>query len=113
MLSAHSFREHLRRKHYPVQCDRCYHIFTGSDRAACVLELQDHRQLDVPCERRSPSAKEGISEAQWANLDKKKSAKKSRVSSRIALWMEYWDILFPGVQPPATPCGQIESIMGL
>ena len=106
------FREHLKRKHYPVQCDRCYDIFQGNtDRAARVLELQSHLQLPVPCERRSPSEKEGISDAQWANLDKKKNIKKSQVVSRVDLWMEYWNILFPGVLQPATPCEYTKPVI--
>lgn len=104
ILNANIFREHLKRKHYPVQCERCYRIFPGLDRAVCAEELQRHRQLAVSCERSPPSEKEGISEAQWANLDKKKSSGKSQATSRIDLWMQYWDILFPGIERPATPC---------
>jgi hypothetical protein len=98
------FREHLKRKHYPVQCDRCYQIFPGSDRASCVLALENHRQLPIPCERRQTTLKEGISDAQWANLDKKKNTKKTQASSRIEKYWEIWDAIFPGVTRPETPC---------
>lgn len=60
-------REHLKRNHSPVQCDRCYEIFEGPDRVSCMNKLTKHRQLGVPCERRNPAAKEGISESQCKN----------------------------------------------
>jgi hypothetical protein len=101
---ANLFREHLKRKHYPVQCDRCYQIFPGPDRAPCVLALVNHRQLPTPCERRQTTLKEGISDAQWANLDKKKNTKKTQASSRIEKYWEIWDTIFPGVPKPETPC---------
>jgi hypothetical protein len=95
-------REHLKRKHYPVQCERCYRIFEGgSDRAVRVRELQNHRQLPHPCERGDASLKEGISEAQWASLDRKK---KNQGSSTIEKWNEIWAILFPEKPCPKTPC---------
>jgi hypothetical protein len=48
--------------------------------------------------------KEGISDAQWANLDKKKNSKKTQASSRIDKYWEIWDTIFPGVPRPETPC---------
>lgn len=101
---ANTVREHLKRKHYPVQCDRCYTIFPGTDRAVCVRDLQAHRQQLKICERRNDNLKEGISEAQWAQLDKKKSAKQSKTSSRVEKYWEIWDILFPNIPRPKTPC---------
>ena len=96
------FREHLKRKHYPVQCERCYHIFEGgSDRAVRARELENHRQLPHPCERGDASLKEGISDAQWASLDRKK---KNQGSSNIEKWNEIWAILFPEKSCPKTPC---------
>ena len=97
-------REHLKRKHYPVQCDRCYEIFPGSDRAKSVMVLEAHRQLATPCERKEAILKEGISDSQWAKLEKKQNSKQSRGVSRVEKWWEMWDILFPGVPRPKTPC---------
>lgn len=94
----------MKRKHYPVQCDRCYHIFYGPDRAASALELEAHRQLPDSCDLKDASLKEGISDAQWAKLDKKKTAMKSQASSKIEKYWEIWDILFPAIQHPTTPC---------
>lgn len=103
-IEVNVYREHIKRKHYPVQCDRCYEIFPGSDRAAGIRVLEHHRQSVNVCERKDSSLKEGISEAQCADLDKKKNAKKIPSISKIEKYMEIWDILFPGVERPKTPC---------
>jgi hypothetical protein len=71
-------REHLKRKHYPVQCERCYHIFPGSNRAACLRALAEHLQLPTPCELKLAILKEGISDAQWANLEKRTVSRKGK-----------------------------------
>src|SRR4051812_46155528 len=97
-------REHLRRKHNPVQCDRCCCIFDGSDRATCMLELKKHHQLPVPCDLNSSGTKEGISDFQWAILDKKRSKKNIQGLSSVDKWNEIWSVLFPGVSHPQTPC---------
>lgn len=66
-------REHLKRVHYPVQCDRCYVVFPyKKNRSLAVSELERHRQLDEPCPRNTTSMKEGISDAQWTSLEEKK-----------------------------------------
>jgi hypothetical protein len=99
---ANVLREHLKRKHYPVQCERCYRLFDGgSDRAVKVRELENHRKLPQGCELGDASLKEGISEAQWASLDRKK---KNQGSSNIEKWNEIWAILFPDKPCPETPC---------
>ncbi|KAH9209158.1 hypothetical protein DL95DRAFT_477768 [Leptodontidium sp. 2 PMI_412] len=96
-------KEHLKRTHYPVQCNRCWQIFPGSDRAVSVLALESRRQLPDSCKLREPKLKEGISDAQWAKLDKKKSVKKDQASHRVEKYWEIWDILFPGVSRPSNP----------
>jgi len=73
--------------------------------------LQKHRQLPNPCQLKPAALKEGISEAQWANLEKKKSIKKQQATSRVEKWMEIWDIIFPGIQKPDTPCKCFISII--
>jgi hypothetical protein len=97
-------REHLKRKHYPVQCERCHHIFPGSNRAASLLSLAEHLQLPTPCELKPAILKEGISDAQWANLEKKKSVQKRKATSRVEKYWEIWDTLFPEEPRPTTPC---------
>jgi len=51
--------------------------------------------------------KEGISEAQWASLDRKK---KNQGSSNIEKWNEIWAILFPEIACPKTPCKHVSFI---
>jgi len=89
--------------HSPVQCERCHQIFPGTDRAACLSQLADHRKMDVSCELGDPSRKEGIDEAQWAALDKQ-NRKKNQETHRVEKWFEIWDVLFPGRERPKSPC---------
>jgi hypothetical protein len=96
-------REHLKRVHSPVQCERCHEIFPGTDRAACLSRLAEHRKMDVSCELGDPSRKEGIDEAQWAALDKQ-NRKKNQETHRVEKWFEIWDVLFPGRERPKSPC---------
>ncbi|KAK3315542.1 hypothetical protein B0H66DRAFT_536408 [Apodospora peruviana] len=104
--SIQRLKEHLKRVHSPVQCDRCYEIFPGSlkERAACLARLAEHRKMDVSCERGDPSMKEGIDETQWAVLDKQ-SRKKNQEAHRLEKWYEIWEVLFPepGVERPENP----------
>lgn len=66
-----------------------------------MRDLENHRQLPNPCERGDASLKEGISDAQWASLDRKK---KNQAATNIEKWIEIWKILFPGKPAPQTPC---------
>jgi len=100
----------LKRKHYPVQCDRCYHVFPGTDRPGCIEQLLKHRQLDVPCERRDPSLREGISDAQWAALEKQ-NRKRNQETHKVEKWFEIWTILFPRAEQPETPCKFLEHAL--
>jgi hypothetical protein len=52
--------------------------------------------------------KEGISDAQWASLDRKK---KNQGASNTEKWNEIWAILFPRIPIPATPCRAKSSVM--
>jgi hypothetical protein len=111
-------REHLRRKHYPVQCDQCYRIFKfrGKDRPPAVTELQKH-QLVGGCSQNSPSMEESIlssidgefiSSAQWTKLDEKKHSKTGKSvdmeKRKVDRWNDIWRILFPNIPSPLTPC---------
>jgi hypothetical protein len=70
-------------------------------------KLTKHLQLGVPCERGDPAAKEGISESQW--LDIKQKRRKNQEFHRVKKWFEIWSIIFPGVEPPKTPCKPIAA----
>ena len=78
-------------------------IFPGS-RTTSITELESHRQLPTPCERKDSSLKEGISDAQWAQLDKKTSSKDSVGTSIVEKWNHIWTVLFPDTPVPPTPC---------
>ncbi|KAK0613942.1 hypothetical protein B0T14DRAFT_386515, partial [Immersiella caudata] len=100
--SIQRLKEHLKRVHSPVQCERCHEIFPGTDRAACLSRLAEHRKMNVSCELGDPSRKEGIDEAQWAALDKQ-NRKKNQETHRVEKWFEIWDVLFPGKERPKSP----------
>ena len=59
--------------------------------------------MNVACELGDPSKKEGIDEAQWAALDKQ-NRKKNQETHRVEKWFEIWDVLFPSVIRPKSPC---------
>lgn len=47
--------------------------------------------------------KEGISEEQWAALERQ-NHKKNQEKHKFERWFDIWRILFPGVDEPRTPC---------
>ncbi|RYP20860.1 hypothetical protein DL765_002594 [Monosporascus sp. GIB2] len=101
---ANKSREHIERKHWPVQCDRCYMMFSqkGKDRAESEAELMKHRQLEDACKRGNPELRQGITAEQWAHLKGGSGKKRPRVSP-VERWWEIWDIIFPGKQRPDHP----------
>ena len=99
-------REHLRRTHSPVQCERCKETFNpgkGGDRAEALNKLAEHRKSKESCPLRDASLKEGVDEVQWAKLDKQ-NRRKNAEAHRVEKWFEIWDVLFPGVPRPDSPC---------
>jgi hypothetical protein len=75
-----------------------------------VAELGKHRQLDEVCPKRPSSMKEGISDAQWTNLIEEKQSRKGKAAttqlpkSDVDKWKDIWEILFPHLPVPNTPC---------
>ncbi|GAB1312695.1 POZ-, AT hook-, and zinc finger-containing protein 1 [Madurella fahalii] len=103
--SIQRLKEHLKRVHSPVQCERCKQTFStgnGRDRAQCLEDLAAHRKSEVPCALRDATLKEGVDEAQWAKLEKQ-NRKKNQEVHRVEKWFEMWDVLFPGVAHPKSP----------
>ncbi|KAK3386428.1 hypothetical protein B0H63DRAFT_136532 [Podospora didyma] len=100
--SIQRLKEHLKRVHSPVQCERCYEVFPGTDRAMCLTKLAEHAKMDIPCNLGDPSLKEGLGEAQWAVLDKQ-NRKKNQEVHRVEKWFEIWDVVFPGTERPKSP----------
>ncbi len=92
----------MKRKHSPVQCDRCYRVFSGTNRTRCMSDLRNHRQQRVPCERGNPALQEGVSEVQWRMMERH-NRKKNQEKHKFEKWYEIWDILFPDAPKPETP----------
>lgn len=97
-------REHLKRVHSPVQCQRCYEIFRGAlaDRGHCLSQLASHLTT-ANCDVGDPSGKEGIDDIQWAAIDKQ-NRKKNREVHQVEAWYKIWDLLFPHAPRPISPC---------
>ncbi|KAK4667675.1 hypothetical protein QC763_310720 [Podospora pseudopauciseta] len=109
--SIQRLKEHLKRTHSPVQCERCKETFNpgkGVDRAESLNKLAEHRKSEVPCPLRDASLKEGVDEVQWAMLDKQ-NRKKNQEVHRVEKWFEIWDVLFPEVARPESPWHEIPS----
>ncbi|KAK4235546.1 POZ-AT hook-and zinc finger-containing protein 1 [Achaetomium macrosporum] len=110
--SIQRLKEHLKRVHSPVQCERCKMTFNvGKDRAQALTELAEHRKREEPCELRDASLKEGVDEAQWAKLEKQNRRRNQEVH-RVEKWFEMWDILFPGSARPDNPWHEAPARFG-
>ncbi|KAF8854036.1 hypothetical protein BDZ45DRAFT_51012 [Acephala macrosclerotiorum] len=110
-LTIPQLKEHLKRVHYPVQCERCYLIFEfkRGQRSPAVSKLAEHRQQEERCPRQADSLKEGISDAEWSRLSEEKKSRKGKAAipekpqSAVDKWKEIWIILFPTAEVPQTP----------
>lgn len=99
-------REHLKRVHKPVQCERCYEVFSGSSHASCIENLRKHRRQENGCSLGDSSLRAEIDDAQWAALSAmNKGSSKPKVTDRdrVTRWFEIWMILFPGQPKPKSP----------
>ncbi|KAK4167480.1 hypothetical protein QBC43DRAFT_255955 [Cladorrhinum sp. PSN259] len=113
--SIQRLKEHLRRTHSPVQCERCKETFNpgkGGDRAESLNKLAEHRKNETPCPLRDASLKEGVDEVQWAMLDKQ-NRRKNAEAHRVEKWFEIWDVLFPGVPRPDNPWHELQAPLSL
>ncbi|KAK4183719.1 hypothetical protein QBC35DRAFT_442830 [Podospora australis] len=112
--SIQRLKEHLKRNHSPVQCERCKMTFTptkGGDRAECLNKLNDHRKSKEGCPLNDASLKEGVDDVQWAMLDRQ-SRRKNQELHRVEKWFEIWDVLFPDVPRPESPWHEIPTSFG-
>ncbi|KAL3417149.1 hypothetical protein PVAG01_11149 [Phlyctema vagabunda] len=98
-------KEHLKRKHYPVRCDRCHSTFdVKGNRPAAIALLETHTRSDVRCVKTENCLPDSISDFQWACLNEKKRKRgQSSQTSTVEKWNEIWKILFPNRQCPKTP----------
>lgn len=92
-------KEHIYRCHYQTSCDRCLETFKQDK------DLVAHRRQAKPCQRKDNSSRDpviqGIGQDTMSML---KSRKRSSCKTAEEKWFEIWDILFPGVASPGTPC---------
>lgn len=103
-------REHLKRHHRFVQCERCSQIFPASlgDWKKRQKAFQTHRSKPGECSNTPPNANEGITELQWSEIDllprqPRSTDNSSKFNPSVVKWNSVWKILFPGEEPPQ-PC---------
>lgn len=82
-----------------------------NDRSPAILELEKHRRQAVGCPTSPEEGKEGISDAQWVQLEDKKQSRKGKglaekEKSSLEKWTDIWMVLFPSTPPPLFPCKQ-------
>ncbi|KAH7316875.1 hypothetical protein B0I35DRAFT_512732, partial [Stachybotrys elegans] len=94
-------KEHLKRIHSPVQCERCLKIFPDGDPMTRLGKLYEHRQQDVACPKRDGLLEKGISEAQWLRI--KQRYKRSQECHGVDAWFKIWAVIFPATKPPVSP----------
>lgn len=67
------------------------------------MELREHRQQAEPCQKGDPRRQCGISDEQWAALEKLGKNRKQRLPDTMK-WMEIWDIVCRGQPQPTSAC---------
>jgi hypothetical protein len=91
------FRDHLKRRHkLPVQCERCWEPQANQD------DLISHRRAPESCPLVAENPEEGMSITQVSAVDASKRF--SSAQSEREKWYIIWAILFPGEEPPVSPC---------
>ncbi|KAK7756892.1 hypothetical protein SLS62_000908 [Diatrype stigma] len=68
----------------------------------CLVELREHRQQAEPCEKGTPRQQYGISDEQWAALDKLGRNRKNITVPASMKWMNMWDVISRGQPRPAS-----------
>ncbi|KAI8961171.1 hypothetical protein F5Y11DRAFT_366972 [Daldinia sp. FL1419] len=83
-------KEHIKRKHLLIQCERCYKNFSGKGKAIeeSVAELKMHRQQPEPCAVGSSETNLGVNMEQWTLLDRSGSKKRKKISE-VEKWFIY------------------------
>jgi len=86
-------KQHLRRNHRAaIRCPRCQQVFP--DRESCDRHIRDE-----DCDRGARVLDEGISESQVNELGRKGPSSLNQEQR----WYAVWRIVFPGIEPPASP----------
>ncbi|KAI1371847.1 hypothetical protein F4677DRAFT_283079 [Hypoxylon crocopeplum] len=97
-------KEHIKRRHLLIQCDRCSKNFSSNGRTveASVAELRRHRQQPESCPLVDPQANLGISMEHWTLLDRS-GGKKRQKMSEVDKWFDIWDTIYPTKDHPEHP----------
>ncbi|KAI0845426.1 hypothetical protein F5Y00DRAFT_272862 [Daldinia vernicosa] len=97
-------KEHIKRKHLLIQCERCYKNFSGKGKAIeeSVAELKTHRQQPEPCAVGSSESNSGINMEQWTLLDRSGGKKRKKISE-VEKWFNIWETIFPEKLRPRHP----------
>ncbi|KAI1413100.1 hypothetical protein F5Y13DRAFT_31073 [Hypoxylon sp. FL1857] len=97
-------KEHIKRKHLLIQCERCYKNFSGKGKATeeSLAELRRHRQQPEPCAVGNFEVNMGISVEQWTLLDKSGGKKRQKISE-VQKWFTIWETIYPEKPHPPHP----------
>lgn len=99
-------REHIKRKHVVIQCERCFRNFSekGRKKEDSVAELAKHRREPEPCALGNPrEANLGINMDQESLLNESRGKKRQKISD-VDKWFNIWKVLFPNKPQPSHPC---------
>ncbi|OTB17409.1 hypothetical protein K445DRAFT_374561 [Daldinia sp. EC12] len=104
-------KEHIKRKHLLIQCERCYTNFSGKGKAIedSVRDLRRHRQQLEPCAVGSSESNSGVNMEQWTLLDRSGGRKRQKISE-VEKWFNIWDTIYPGRPRPLHPWAERTTI---
>ncbi|KAI1803019.1 hypothetical protein F4811DRAFT_526768 [Daldinia bambusicola] len=104
-------KEHIKRKHLLIQCERCYRNFSGKGKPIedSVSDLRRHRQQLEPCAVGSAEGNSGINMEQWTLLDRSGGRKRQKISE-VEKWFNIWDTIYPGKTRPPHPWAERTTI---
>ncbi|KAI0829542.1 hypothetical protein F5Y06DRAFT_282603 [Hypoxylon sp. FL0890] len=97
-------KEHIKRKHLLIQCERCYKNFSLKGKATeeSLADLRRHRQQPEPCIVGNSEVNMGISVEQWTLLDKSGGKKRQKISE-VQKWFIIWETIYPEKPHPPHP----------
>ncbi|KAH8668888.1 hypothetical protein BX600DRAFT_510942 [Xylariales sp. PMI_506] len=98
-------KEHIKRKHVVIQCERCGRIFAEKpkDHNEGLRNLHRHRLETLSCDLRADDSLPcAISIERSIMLDGSNNNKKTK-STDIEKWFEIWKIIFPNHPEPSHP----------
>ncbi|KAI1135938.1 hypothetical protein F5Y05DRAFT_392449 [Hypoxylon sp. FL0543] len=105
-------KEHIKRKHLLIQCERCYKNFSAKGKATeeNLAELRRHRQQPEPCTVGNSEVNMGISVEQWTLLDRSGGKKRQKISE-VQKWFIIWETIFPEKPRPPHPWAERTTLI--